>query len=203
MSEPARLTEAMLDELAMRWRQQGAAILHSLRPGLSEQAIEASVSGLGLSLPIEARVWWGWHDGTESTVNAYAIGLDTVYLQLGRAAELYGEQRDVALQVADGASGLTADDFWRPHWFPFAVASRPVLACDCSVPEGALTPIYAVDYEFVDESKTPVADSLGDLVSLWIEALDAGAWTYNRELHRWEDHPERLPNPNRPRMGIV
>jgi cell wall assembly regulator SMI1 len=70
------LTEAMLEALAARWREQGAAIADDLRPGLAEAEMQAAAEPFGLALPAEVRVWWGWHDGTASTTGTSALGLD-------------------------------------------------------------------------------------------------------------------------------
>ena len=78
-----------------------------------------------------------------------------------------------------------------------------MMACDCAVRAGAPTPIRHVDHEFPDQSRTPVADSLGTVVLWWIEALDHGAWTYNRERRYWEERPERLPDRQLAFTGLV
>jgi hypothetical protein len=31
------------------------------------------------------------------------------------------------------------------------------------------------------------------MVGWWVEALETGAWIYNRELGQWERHDDRLP----------
>lgn len=59
----AVLADALLEELALRWRQQGASIADLLRPGLSEEEMDELTDPLGLVLPREAKIWWGWHDG--------------------------------------------------------------------------------------------------------------------------------------------
>ena len=40
-------------------------VLNYLRPGLTDAEMDALTEPLGIVLPEEARVWWGWHDGTD------------------------------------------------------------------------------------------------------------------------------------------
>ena len=77
------------------------------------------------------------------------------------------------------------------------------MVCDCSVPEGAPTPIRQVDLEFFNGAAEPAAPSLGTVVSWWIDALDRGAWTYNLALQRWEEDPSRLADPSLARTHLV
>lgn len=53
-----RLTVELLEELKARWRDLGAPIAEQLRPGLSQEQIDAIVAPLGLHVPSEALVWW-------------------------------------------------------------------------------------------------------------------------------------------------
>lgn len=161
------------------------------------------VEPLGLRLPVEAKLWWGWHDGAEGRGSAYAIGLVLPYLQLGEAIQIYSETRQIAHDVTAEPGGLEADDLWRPEWFPITVPLRGFLVCDCSTADGDPTPIHLVDFEFADVSKTPVAPSFGALVERWLEALDAGAWIYNPDRNSWEDLPHLLPNPGRRLSGVI
>jgi hypothetical protein len=52
------LTVELLEELKARWRDLGAPIAEQLRPGLSQEQIDAIVAPLGLHVPSEALVWW-------------------------------------------------------------------------------------------------------------------------------------------------
>lgn len=188
------MTEELLEQLAERWRTLRAPIANSLRSGLSDDEMDALVAPLGVRLPTEARVWWGWHDGTEIDLLSHGIGNYIVPLQLAHAVEKYRELLQVAADVTADDETYEPHDFWRREWFPFAMPRRADLACDCSVAEGAPTPIRHVEFELPAESQEPVAPSLGAVVSLWIEAIDSGAWTYNHNRPPgWVTHPERLP----------
>ena len=62
-NNPILLDRAVLAELESRWQSQGAPIVSALRPGLSDDEMDRLTEPLGLSLPREAREWWGWHNG--------------------------------------------------------------------------------------------------------------------------------------------
>ena len=143
------LTEQMLETLEARWREQGAVIAHDLRPGLTAAEMQAATEPLGITLPTEARVWWGWHDGTASTTGTSALGLDLLYLPLTTALAVYGNQLSIAARVAAGPDRLTPEDVWPRTWLPLSTKGNGALmACDCAVPDGAATPIRHVDHEF-------------------------------------------------------
>ena len=40
-------------------------VVDHLGPGLSDAEMDALTEPVGIILPEEARVWWGWHDGTD------------------------------------------------------------------------------------------------------------------------------------------
>jgi cell wall assembly regulator SMI1 len=153
----ALLTEELLEALAARWREQGAPIAGDLRPGLDDRALEIATLPLKLQLPMEARVLWGWHDGSESSLTSHAIGLDLIFLSLDDAVTRYSKENAAAtLAVEDG---IPPDEAWRATWFP--VAGRgdgAVMACDCSVPENTPTPIRYVHWDKSGKgSRVPVA----------------------------------------------
>jgi cell wall assembly regulator SMI1 len=198
------LAERDLNALAARWEEQRAPVLTKLRPGLSGDAIDRASAACGLTLPTEARTWWGWHDGTNTTTATYAIGLDLLYLPLEKALAVYKRQLNVTQRVANGDDSLAPEDVWPENWLPLSVKGNgAMMVCDCGVPDGAPTPIRHVDHEFFNEARHPVARSFGTVVSWWIDALDRGAWTYNADLRRWEEDPSRLADPSLARTHLV
>jgi cell wall assembly regulator SMI1 len=197
------LSEQRLDALAAGWREQRAPIADTLRPGLSGPVMDEATSSLDMTLPIEARVWWGWHDGASTMTNC-AIGLDLIFLPLENALDLYRRHLQTAEQLSAAGDVTTPDDAWPRSWLPMCSTGRgAMMVCDCSVPEGAPTPIRHVDLEFFSEAAEPVAASLGTVVSWWLEALDRGAWSYNSSRQRWEEYPDRLSDPLLARSHLV
>jgi cell wall assembly regulator SMI1 len=193
----------MLEELEVRWRAQGAAIAGDLRPGLEAAAIQEATAAVGVQLPVEARVWWGWHDGTSRSLTSHAIGGDLLYLTIEAAVTRY--QRERAGAAAAMQDGVDPQKTWPPTWFPMAArGDGAVMACDCAVDEGAPTPIRRVHWEkYGNHSLVPVAPSLGTVVSWWIDAIDAGAWRFDKERGLWDTDSARLPDPALERTGLV
>ena len=89
--------------------------------------MDALVGPLGLRLPTEARVWWGWHDGTEIDLLSHAIGHDILPRRLAQAVEKHGELLQVAADVTADDKTHEHHDFWRREWFPVrsATSRRP------------------------------------------------------------------------------
>jgi cell wall assembly regulator SMI1 len=113
------------------------------------------------------------------------------FLPLAEAIEQYRSSRRVAEAAARDADEV--DRLWHPSWFPITVTGYgAVIACDCSVAPEAPTPIRLVDWGHNERSDVPVADSFGQMVIWWIEAIETGAWWYDAGLGRWEIDHSRL-----------
>lgn len=85
---PRLLNPELLDELEFRWREQGAFVANALRPGLSDDDIDRLTEPAGLTLPLEARRWWGWHDGADPQIPGIAaeLGPAKAFLSLAEAS---------------------------------------------------------------------------------------------------------------------
>ena len=184
------LTIELLNEYEDRLRTSGLSFVRHLRPGLSRAAIEANLSPLGLRLPSEAQTWFEWHDGFEPTGYDLQIAPSFVMLTLDQAITWYRERLEDAQRLAgDFAPDVPA--VWEPDWFPLLRAYGTV-ACDCSVPPGAPTPIRLVNPADAADFGEPRARSLGEMITLWIAAWDSGAWCadldsdvpHRRRLHK-------------------
>lgn len=203
-AEPTLLSNELLEELEGHWRRQQAPVLERLLPGLTDEEMDESTRPIGLRLPAEARVWWGWHDGATpvSPPALRELGPAKAFMQLREAIAYYRMMRDVALETVSEATageperGLADPDYyWHPSWFPITVPTWTI-ACDCSVPDNAPTPIRSVSHAGDPEGfMEPKAQSLGELVSLWVRALETGAWHYNPERVGWDANPELLDFP--------
>lgn len=123
-----------------------------------------------------------------------------MYLTLADAASEYAKMRRLATRLT--ADGFDEDELWHPMWFPVTRAAYGgVLACDCSDPTSDRTPIRAIEWEtemFGDIG----ARSFGELVTWWIDALDARAWHYDRDEARWRYEPTLL-DPGRELTRLV
>ena len=187
MDAPPVLSLDLLHELEKRWRRQQAPVLDCLRPGLSVGELDGLMAPVGLRLPAEAHVWWGWHDGADAGPGTLARdrqigGPGFQFLPLAEAIEQYERNRRIAEAVADRMPESPADladpwRWWDPGGFPITVsAAGAVVMCDTTVPQGAVAPIRA---RLAGEPATAGARSFGEMVNWWIEALDSAAWRFD------------------------
>lgn len=61
---PELLTVELLERLDRMLRDVGAAIVDHWQPGLTREQMDAITEPQGFSLPDEAALWWGWHNGS-------------------------------------------------------------------------------------------------------------------------------------------
>jgi cell wall assembly regulator SMI1 len=182
-SSPRLLTAELLGQLDQRLRDLNAPITKIWRPGLTDDRMDELTAEIGLTLPTEARAWWGWHDGVEhgAIVPQPAIGDGWIPLSLVEAVR--------GAIVSRGLSaGLAADGFddprsqWSASWIALCGNPSPErLACECAVPAGAPSPAIYYDPEGEDDPQIPKAPSIGEVIHHWIEALDDGTWHIDPE----------------------
>ena len=187
---PQMLSPALLDELERHWRSQQVPIVSRLRPGLSGAEMDELTAPLGVRLPDEARTWWGWHDGAETTRNTHlrSIGSGFAFLSLAEALEETRSQRSIAIDD----DVYSAEEWWSPSWLAMTQQNGSIV-CDCAVARGQPSPIRRVWWgSTAPENAAIKARSLGELLSWWIEAYDVGAWSYLPDSVGWDYQPERL-----------
>jgi cell wall assembly regulator SMI1 len=181
----------LLSDFEARLRSQGLPVDEWAKPGLAAGKIEEMLAPLGLRLPTEGLTWWQWHDGANRQGQERLFGPWKAYLSLDEAIAVYQESRSVA-EVTAGAWPQNDPDFlWHPTWLPIKGPQLPIVI-DCSVPEGQPTPVIFVDWQNVDGFSKPRAESFGQMVSWWIEAIDCGAWRWDPERNQWDTHDELL-----------
>jgi cell wall assembly regulator SMI1 len=210
-SQSPLLSAEMLTELEHQWSLQGAPLLEHLRTGLSGQEMDALVAPLDLRLPLEARIWWGWHDG--ATTNGRpsvrrTVGAGLEYLPLAEAVEQYRACREASQEVA-GTAGqprpLSEPEYWwAPQWFPISLTGYGgVVACDCSVGNARPTPIRMIWWAGRESFAEPVTQSFGQMVSWWIDALKTGVWRYEAGRDAWQVNHDLLDDPTRELTRLV
>lgn len=200
MASPPFLNAELLRILEAELRAQGAPVVANWRPGLSEPQMNELLDPLPLRLTLEARRWWGWHDGVALPAEALAVerelGPERDFIPLAEALDGYQDLVSMALTEAEESSEL----LWHPHWMP--VSRFGAIACDCSGPDDAPTPIRDVDYHHASRPGQIVARSFGEMVSWWIDALHIGAWQYDASRRRWDRYYGLIP-PERQHTGLV
>jgi hypothetical protein len=165
----------------------GAPAAEWFRPGLTAEKIEEAVAPLGLRLPSEARIWWEWHDGATAEGRELLPGPLRQCLTLVGAVDLYRRSRVLADKAARTWPEHNSDFLWSPTWFPVVGWQLPIVI-DCSVAEGQATPLRIVDWQDVEGFLEPQAQSLGQMVAWWIEAIDVGALEWNGADRKWLRH---------------
>lgn len=183
------LSLEQLETLEARLREVDAPVIGRLQPGLSDADIDALTAPLGLELPVEARRFWSWHNGTVEgrPVDRLLGPLDLLFLTLEETVEICRSRRKIAEDVVPDRP----EDEWRPAWFPLARHGN--LAFDCGVPPGSPSPVWNTDPWVNDDIGTQVAASIGEVVGWWLEALDQGAWEYDARSEQWRRHFDVLP----------
>jgi hypothetical protein len=165
-------------------------------PGLTDDEMDEVVAPLGLRLPIEARIWWGWYDGETKEGRGKLFTPWDGMLPLREAVDVYLSFRSMANKLSEPdhlpPPRDNPDFFWHPGWFPLLGPQLPFVI-DCSVGENEPTPIRMIDWQDVDGFFEPRAGSFGQMVAWWIEAIDSGAWDRDTERQRWRSRHMLLP----------
>jgi hypothetical protein len=168
-------------------RAQGVPLDRSDRPGLSDAEMRETLAPIGLSLPLEGRAWWGWHDGSPGEGDGKLIAPPgDRFLSLSEAIDCYREFRGIVERSVEPDIPALADpdDRWHPACLPIRGRQLPVVI-DCSVAESEPTPLRRIDLQDVEGSPRPRAQSLGQMVGWWIDAIDRGAWQWDAVRGEW------------------
>lgn len=192
------LTVDLCEQLLAGWRRQGAPIAGNLAPGLSEAEMDELTAPLGVVLPDEARVWWGWRNGPREPPGPTGIegylGPMFGFYSLEDAVEAYGAREMVRDSIEMGrrmGGRLELEVEWPAHWLPVIdTGSSLQILLNCA--DRALAPVQAMDLQDRTDHQ-PVAATFGEMVTVWVQALDSGAWCYDDERRFWGVDMERLP----------
>jgi hypothetical protein len=188
---PRMLTVEQLTQLKQRWQKLGlVGVLDHLRPGLTDAEMDALTKPLGIGLPNEARVWWGWHDGTDPVridpirgEEFAMLAPGRIFLPLGDAVRQCQTLREVLWE------GKESHDLWR-QWLPLNTLEDPtVLDCAADAPAR----VFRLEFQF--PARRRGLPTLGTLVDAYIVAFNAGAWWLEQpgnEDSRWQQDLEKI-----------
>lgn len=182
----------LLEAWEAEWRRQGANIATVLRPGLSNAQIDRLTGPLDLSLPLEARVWWRWHDGTDRIPGRWSDVGSLLLLGLEEAVQV--RQRMLSISATMDDHPLAAPEgLWPVGWIPIGeFGNGDVAAIDCAVPEGEVTPVRRVGWD-VEDFKKPRLGSLTELVQMYLDLTTSGIYSWDVEEDRWKRDSDRMP----------
>jgi hypothetical protein len=166
------LTTERLEQLKLRWEKLGlVGVLDYLRPALTDAEMDALTEPLGIVLPDEARVWWGWHDGTNPLgihpirgEQFAMLAPGRIFLPLGHAVQQCQRLREVIWEDKE------PHDLWR-QWLPLNTVEDPTIL-DCAADAPAR--VFKLEFQFQD--RRIGLPTLGALIDAYIEAFDAGVW---------------------------
>ncbi len=196
--DPPLLDAALLDRYEALLLGQGLPFNDWTNPGLSTAKIAELAELLPLALPVEARTWWGWRDGTRPARRGWTFGPGNNCLSLAKAVEQYAASRALAKELAaePGLFGPRSDpDFmWHPDWLPILDHGQLKTVIDCDVAEGRPSPVSFIDLVTQpEEYARHKARSVGELIGWWCLALESGAWRWDAELLHWDLDYSSLP----------
>lgn len=188
----------LLERLEEHWWRQGADIARALQGGLTDGEIDALMAPLGIRLPDELRIWWGWHNGTEPLDTIGPGGWDFVPLQ--RAIEYYHGWLDYGAESVAPDIPAMAEAYWHVPWFPIVSLGGPniVLYVDTAEAQpGDTVPVKLLDATIWENYLGNRVPSFTDAVQLWIDALDNGYHWWSSDYggswqHRYAEIPLEL-----------
>ncbi len=198
--EPPIMTFDLLQSLWDRLARIGAPVVEEAAPGLTEDEIRDALAQVGLEAPDEVMVWWQWRNGTRSGVcrgssapgRSICPSRELIPLQEALA------QRHVSLEVASTLQNdfkMPAKDIYPPQWLPLIAYDEHLTVIDCGSGH-RFAPVHHYNMENLGLEGCHVtrAPSIAAMVKMWIDAMDAGLWTYNPiddVIDRdWDDMPE-------------
>jgi hypothetical protein len=148
------------------WRRLGAPIVPRLRPGLSDEQLDDLGRRFGWNLPLEVRVLWGWHDGTDQIDHPWkqSIGPGAFsFLSAEDALQETEQQRKWAPDEPPEEPG------WRRRWLLIMNEGPQRLYVDTDVPDAGPESWHPLGYVPHDwaHAYIQVARSLTQAASLW------------------------------------
>lgn len=163
---PRMLDDRLLNDLERRWRDQSPALLQRLRSGIDDAEIDRVAAPLSFPIPEEVRRWYRWHNGSTGSPIIFSRCLVTLASSVAVTLDM---------EKVDETS---------PRGWMLAMDEKPDLIFDCRGEFDAPVPVWHLDYSF-DFPTHSVFDSIGDMVSFWIELIDNGQifWDADGEWH--------------------
>ena len=177
-----RLDAEVLDRLEATWRRLGVGWVDKMRPGAHERDLDRLEVTFGYAFPVEARHWWGWHDGIEGG-DAW-IGMGLAWIRAEDAVKIALNNRAVAEEVGADDS-RTPSEIWPPSFLPVFTSGRDLVLEASETASGAL--IY---HSFHPDPLTgsEVAPSLGAFLSSLCDLYDSGQQAWNPTEGHWDRH---------------
>jgi hypothetical protein len=133
------LTVDQIEQFVEALRMQGAPVVERLAAGLTAPEMDDITRPLGLSLPVEARTWWGCHNGV-SAPQQHGHGS---VLAIGA---WWWAPLEVVVADCQELRRLSDPSMWSASWLPIVIGDG-VLVVDTAVQPGARCPVHDIDFE--------------------------------------------------------
>jgi hypothetical protein len=201
-----KLAAALVD-LERAWLRNGMPHTEWLTRGLEASEVKAALATVDLTPPAEVVEWFAWHNGTSWSLltegDVYpALGLGGfVPLSVADALDERAMMAELAAELAEDPMAIPEDlPLWEPSWLPVGRASgggllTPELGAEETVR------VRVVDY-WDERFKAVRAESLAEVVELWIEWLDTYC-EWDPALRTWSYDFEAVPRDLRVSLGTL
>lgn len=180
MTPSVEKLHGLLERLDRLLNQSESPVAAGLRPGLAAREIEERMRPVELALPLEAQVWWQWHDGVDHVAPGWWVPLheqigdsNLALLQLSEAVDKYWDYRRLAVR----AEPDSPERLFRRSWFPILRFDGHPAVIQCGSSADVSGPLRLIEWqdELFDEVRAP---SLTALVAVWVELLETGVWKW-------------------------
>jgi cell wall assembly regulator SMI1 len=143
---------------------------------LSEQQLDAVAAKLSVSLPLELRQLWAWHDGADPSSRSDIGPGGYEFLTTQEVIAEHRSNREV--HPKSWAEEMGAPDmYWHASWIPFMTQGPQRLYVDAD--RGSWrSPIRRVSWEWEDFD-VDIAPSLAAAVSMW-------TWLLASDYYGWD-----------------
>ncbi|MFN8185502.1 MAG: hypothetical protein U0R69_00335 [Gaiellales bacterium] len=184
----------LLAELEGTWARKGFDRFDRLRPGLAEDVVRRSLTGL--PVPTEIVEWFGWHDGQVGRAEGVTLA-PSAFTPLGLESAEYASLMQQAIArgadpnlVGEQKELLDPGYYWEESWLPLGeINGETWLVADLGR-DSATAAVRVVNW--TDEDFRSIrADSLATMVRLWLDAPDEH-WAWSSPAGQWKTRPEIL-----------
>lgn len=176
---------ALLQQYEELARQQGAAAMELLRPGLTSDELDAVEARYGFTLPEDVRAVWSWHDGSEFPA------MPTAPSRVGASWDFRDIEQsiDEAQRRLDIQNSAGADRYMFSRWvtFSFGSVSDVIESSNRHMPDCYVL-IHDPSQSVLNSPIVTVAEKL----RWFIWAIENGVWTVD-ERGDWSVRRDRFP----------
>ncbi len=177
------LNEELLERFERCLSDQRLPWLSARRLPLSDEQIADLTEPVGIELPPELRLWWGWFNGatTPGRVEVTPVlEADSLESSLLRREWM----RAVAADAAHDRNEDIEQHFPSSFLPVLGTGGSANIAANAAL--GPATPLHYVEFHPNDHPLVMLAPSLGDAVHRWVEMYEAGYYRWGEATGQWD-----------------